>query len=90
VHSKILKNKKGNGGAYEINKEEATPTEIVKSEEAEEPFCIAKDKAVPPPRFWPILDKEGKPIDGKRLLVFQLLPMGASLLDGLVKTLVSH
>jgi hypothetical protein len=87
VHFKILKNEAGSGGAYEIHKEEETPTEIVKSEEAE-PICIAKNKTVPPPVFWPIL---GKPIEGKkRLLVFQLLPMGASLLYGLVKTSVSH
>jgi len=89
VHSKILKNKKGNGGAYEINEEEATPTEIVESAELE-PVCIAKDKAVPPPVFWPILDKEGKPINGKRLLVFHLLPLGASILDGLGKIPISH
>jgi hypothetical protein len=89
VHSKILKNKEGNGGAYEINKDETPITKIVKSEEAE-PFCIAKDKAVPPPVFWPILDKEGKPIEGKKLLVFQLLPMGASYLTKFVKPPVSH
>jgi hypothetical protein len=79
VHVKVFKNQAGKA-VYEIHKE-ATPTEIVKSEAALKPKCIAKAKAVPTPRFWPIAnvkDREGKPIQGKRLLVFHLLYPTAS------------
>jgi hypothetical protein len=75
LHVKVTKS--GEAGSYEIHKEE-TPTEIVKSEDVPEPVCIDPEKAVPPPRFWPIVnatDKEGKPM---RLLVFHLLPPTAS------------
>jgi hypothetical protein len=80
VHVKNMKNETDNGGAYEIYKKE-TPSVVKKSSELK-PVCIAKDKAVPPPRFWPIADakdkKDGKPM---RLLVFHLLPLTASRLE---------
>jgi len=81
VHVKIMKNETDNGGAYEIYKEE-TPSVVKKSSELK-PACIDKDKAVPPPRFWPIADAKDKK-DGKtsmRLLVFHLLPLTASRLE---------
>jgi hypothetical protein len=42
------------------------------------PACIAKDKAVPPPVFWHILDQPGNNIVGKKLLTINLLPLKAS------------
>jgi hypothetical protein len=77
VNVKILKNQTGNGGAYEIKKFQ-TETPIVKSEDAPEPACIDREKAVPAPRFWPIADatdNDGKPM---RLLVFHLLPAASA------------
>jgi hypothetical protein len=81
VHVKILKNEADNG-AYEIKKFQ-TETPIVKSEDAPEPACIDREKAVPLPRFWPIADAKDKK-DGKkqmRLLAFHLLPLAASRLS---------
>jgi len=79
VDIKILKNQAGNGGAYEIKIFEEPSSPIVKSEEGLNPVCIAKNKAVPPPRFWPIANaKDNEGIKPMRLLVFHLLPMGAA------------
>jgi hypothetical protein len=85
MNVKILKNQADTGGAYEIKKFQ-TETPIVKSKDAPDPVCIDKEKAVPPPRFWPIADVKDKK-DGKtpmRLLVFHLLPLAASRLTKFV------